>query len=842
MATRRKKINDPRKAPPGTKLIRPDTLNTTPVQIPSQAGSSSSKANPYDIPEGKRVLTPTGYLGENNKTNSSVVDQKATAPGQNAPVSSYEDIGRANIQSEYDALGEVGKELGLPDIYTSLDERFNDIIKGNQEARKLKEAQLNEQQDTLDYNTSNQRKAMQSQQENVAGQLSANREGFTSGSNASVSERLATATNTRMARLKQSRDNATAAIQQAKEDLARAQRSGNTELAAQYKATLDAATSQAQQIETDYINALTAQSEEERAVQAQKTANFTTFTGFVDKGTELGVEEIMDFADSLGIDFNSAYAYYDGSQSIRDDKSLSLQEKSIQLEQAKQNLLDQITGADTQAAKNTRAYINLVQSGADADTIAAFKQVAGITDYNDPFTQAELRSKNLQNSISQYEADNLGKPPPAGTMERIDYDLKKAELAKANYELNELYGNPGGIVTPEAVSEIFQIPGTSKWHSQSGKWECGEAYNRITNEGGAGNTYDSKMDLVTKRDNPMIGNGLVIPIGGKDSTGKLINGHIETVISVTPNQIQTVSWNRDLKGGQSIETYSIDELNQNYGENWGFTDSTLKDNYQDALSSSYGSGGEVQSIAQSIMDPSSNASLSDLTPTQKEKVLPVLNQLKQEALSSGDFYGVMAASAGGKDPAQSFIDSMTKANTVVTQVGLLSDKMLENEIVHADEGNDTVLDIAPLTGWISERNPWNTDAQEMKAILTGTVPNLARGVFGEVGVLTDHDIELYMQTLPNLRQTEDVKKAVTGLTLRVIRDSIENQIDLQAAGGRDMSGYARFYERVDSKINEIESSLGISDYGQGSDAFDSDMDLYMNAELENDVSSWWDSN
>jgi hypothetical protein len=62
-------------------------------------------------------------------------------------------------------------------------------------------------------------------------------------------------------------------------------------------------------------------------------------------------------------------------------------------------------------------------------------------------------------------------------------------------------------------------------------------------------------------------------------------------------------------------------------------------------------------------------------------------------------------------------------------------------------------------------NPYDTDAQTLKAQLQSLIPNLARGVYGEVGVLTDNDIKNYAQTIPNLTQTEDVQKAILAMTL-----------------------------------------------------------------------------
>lgn len=133
------------------------------------------------------------------------------------------------------------------------------------------------------------------------------------------------------------------------------------------------------------------------------------------------------------------------------------------------------------------------------------------------------------------------------------------------------------------IKDIFYQPGKSDYGHGEGKRECGEAANDITNGVKVGNSYASKMAAVTKRNNPQVGNELVIPLNVKDN--KKDPGHIEviTLLDKANDTIQTVSWNRDLKGSQTTQTYKISDLNKKYGTNWGFTDSTLKTKYQKGL-------------------------------------------------------------------------------------------------------------------------------------------------------------------------------------------------------------------------------------------------------------------
>jgi len=65
-------------------------------------------------------------------------------------------------------------------------------------------------------------------------------------------------------------------------------------------------------------------------------------------------------------------------------------------------------------------------------------------------------------------------------------------------------------------------------------------------------------------------------------------------------------------------------------------------------------------------------------------------------------------------------------------------------------------------------NPYDTDAQVLKAQLTALIPEMARGVYGEVGVLTEDDVRLYTQTIPNLKSTEAVNKGILAFNLDVL--------------------------------------------------------------------------
>lgn len=164
----------------------------------------------------------------------------------------------------------------------------------------------------------------------------------------------------------------------------------------------------------------------------------------------------------------------------------------------------------------------------------------------------------------------------------------------------------------------------------------------------------------------------------------------------------------------------------------------------------------------------------------------------------------LGATRGGRLLTQGEAEPFTKGFLVLDQLGALSDTILDK-------------DTGPIIGILADNNPYDVKASLINAQLQAIVPNLARGVYGEVGVLTDTDIENYKKTLPNLRSTEDVGRAVLGMTLRVVQSSMKRQLEVMMASGRDVSGFAGLYQELENAAGAIEDSLAT-----GGDVVDAD--------------------
>lgn len=116
----------------------------------------------------------------------------------------------------------------------------------------------------------------------------------------------------------------------------------------------------------------------------------------------------------------------------------------------------------------------------------------------------------------------------------------------------------------------------------------------------------------------------------------------------------------------------------------------------------------------------------------------------------------------------------------------------------------------PVIGKLKNLNPYDTDAQTLKAQLTALIPNLARWVYWEVWVLTDNDVRLYSQTIPNLQSTQEVNNAILWMTLKVLAGWYKRQLQTLAASNKDVSGFTGLYNNLMGQVEAIELELWLS--------------------------------
>lgn len=528
-------------------------------------------------------------------------------------------------------------------------------------------------------------------------------------------------------------------------------------------------------------------------------------TNIFEKGGELSLDDLTSLAGTFDLPMESAISAYQGFNALRNDKSLSNEEKALKGQEIRTKLDREMRGITNAELEKVDYITNLYKSGASQEEIVRAKRVMGIKDEDDPMYRADVAVKNAEMKIKQYEANNLGKPPAEGTIERLKYDKEKLDLAILKMEASDLTGN----VPEDAVKKIFYQPGTSDYGHGEGRRECGEGSNDIIEGTKVGNSYKSKMAVVTKQSNPQIGNQLVIPLA---ANGKVVTnnasqpGHIETVISVNPinESFQTVSWNRDGHGTQTIQSYNLSDLSK-YGNNWGFSDSTLKDQYKQSLAKA---APERDSPVASIASDAANGLISYSQMIQgagKESAkykTEFSKQIKEIADQEPDpLIKKMILSRAKGDPDSTVDQSWTKASQGFQQVLDLKDTL--DRLTAA--GKTGILE-----GRLSQLNIADPDISLLKGQLAGVIPTVARGTFGEVGVLTDADIANYQKVIGNQTMTPKQIDAATTNLIKTIYRNYSSSID---SSSKNTSNRIDQYKTIKNKLPQnIKQELGIKDY------------------------------
>jgi hypothetical protein len=194
---------------------------------------------------------------------------------------------------------------------------------------------------------------------------------------------------------------------------------------------------------------------------------------------------------------------------------------------------------------------------------------------------------------------------------------------------------------------------------------------------------------------------------------------------------------------------------------------------------------------------------ADYQKTMKEiKALGQAPVVTAPAGTNANFIQNLAASAVNKESlSQSERTAVTKNLTVLDQLDSLQSNIAKQNSQGFVPG--TVNNLLAKIGQ-------NADVGTINAQLQAIVPNLARGVYGEVGVLTDNDIANYRKTLPTLTMPKDQNDAVLALTLKAVQKNLKNTLDTAANSKMDVSRFAPQYQQVTNKINEINDRIGVT--------------------------------
>ncbi|ANS03165.1 hypothetical protein [uncultured Mediterranean phage uvDeep-CGR2-AD12-C183] len=235
-------------------------------------------------------------------------------------------------------------------------------------------------------------------------------------------------------------------------------------------------------------------------------------------------------------------------------------------------------------------------------------------------------------------------------------------------------------------------------------------------------------------------------------------------------------------------------INEKTGESVDNTNQMEEDNFNKAFERKrreaqikYGTIGDA---VEAGVDP------SDVPPELRMALIRGRKESWDEAVESGDTDTLIQASKVWKTrPTATEIQSMEKFKFTLDRLGELKDAL---------EGEAT----GPIWGIVRSNNPFDEKARLIKAQITKIIPGLARGVFGEVGVLTDPDVRMYSQTIGNLTTPEEVNNALTAMAIDMVSTGFENKLRTAAMSRANVSA---FYPQLQEIRAQRDKLLGVEE-------------------------------
>lgn len=211
---------------------------------------------------------------------------------------------------------------------------------------------------------------------------------------------------------------------------------------------------------------------------------------------------------------------------------------------------------------------------------------------------------------------------------------------------------------------------------------------------------------------------------------------------------------------------------------------------------------EALRAAMSVMDAETPEKLTDLfgkSEPERAKLREanqIMGILRKQARAKDDKLGEIKASAGYSQLLSDQQKSLADATEVIALIDTLED------LLDTKEGDSFMKNV-----FDAKLNIFSGSAAAIKGTLNAIAPKAARGLFGEVGVLTDADIDRYRVIFPRLTQPKQVRDVMTALSKRIAHRALESRALGLARGKRDVSSYYNQLSGLKQDADVIESEF-----------------------------------
>jgi surface antigen len=371
----------------------------------------------------------------------------------------------------------------------------------------------------------------------------------------------------------------------------------------------------------------------------------------------------------------------------------------------------------------------------------------------------DVRFKEAETRIKEAEANGVILNP-----------LDRLEYAQALAEYTDSLGQ-GDVYLPSGTKYPVTPTGTGisvgvKEGDPTG-W-CGAFVNDVLGERIIGNSYEQKISLINSQ-TPVVG-----AVGVMASPGDYAKyGHVVIVEKINPDGTLSIVESNGVKanGEPSPMKASRRKIPVTSFDGFIIPDSSK-------LVNTSGSKG-LTSYDVAVFNSFDGKQIPDSWTGSKQSFIEqykTFNNTKKDP--NTDLSTLLSMTNGGKALTTGAEEQLNKFDMTNEQL---------NEI-ESSLGKVKTDKLNPLLSAINSKNPYATKVQAINAQLQAIIPGLARGVYGEVGVLTDQDIENYRKTIPNLKQTKDVQGLVLDMTRKIIQRGAEKKLR-SLASTYDISGY-----------------------------------------------------
>lgn len=275
-----------------------------------------------------------------------------------------------------------------------------------------------------------------------------------------------------------------------------------------------------------------------------------------------------------------------------------------------------------------------------------------------------------------------------------------------------------------------------------------------------------------------------------------------------------------------IEKQNIVAQSQDLERTQGLIDSAILTGLVDIeemqyLTSSQISNADKQALAQEIIgrgavadrqfqiDKQFGGTTTQLPVSQDQNTQRIIQSSNNPEQTQNVLNSIRNSKGKSKTLTQSQEEDIITTSSVISQldtiINLISSKELPNESSQDIFGVKT----GKLRGRISQiagELGANPEAAALNAAITGLIPKVARGVFGEVGVLTDADVARYERTVPNMFLPENANEAVSIVLLDSLGNAMASKLNVWSQS-RDVSGFEDVYLNILNQSQELKDKI-----------------------------------